>query len=178
MSNIGMVMPSYLKYSDEYWMDYALSLAKKAEEKGEIPVGAVLILDNQIIGEGWNHSIYQHNPTGHAEIMALKQGGESLMNYRLLEATLYVTLEPCIMCAGAVVHSRIRRIVYGASDYKTGAAGSFIDILRYPGLNHQVEVTAGVLSAQCSQMLSDFFQRRRQEIKAQKRLSDSEASSK
>lgn len=159
------------KYSDEYWMTYALTLAKKAEEKGEIPVGAVLVLDNQVIGEGWNHSIYQHNPTGHAEIMALIQGGQSMVNYRLLDAVLYVTLEPCMMCAGAIIHSRIRRVVFGAADFKTGAAGSFIDLLGYPGLNHQVEVTSGVLSQPCSQIISDFFQRRRQEIKAQKQLS-------
>ena len=157
-----------MKYSDEYWMNHALTLAKKAEEKGEVPVGAVLVLDNQIIGEGWNHSIYQHNPTGHAEIMVLQQGGQAVENYRLLNATLYVTLEPCIMCAGAIIHSRIQRLVYGASDLKTGAAGSFIDLLHYPGLNHQVLVTSGVLAEQCSTMLSQFFQRRRKEIKAAK----------
>lgn len=165
-------MVNYPEYSDEYWMNYALTLAAKAEEKGEIPVGAVLILNNEIIGEGWNHSIYQHNPTGHAEIMALQQGGQFLSNYRLLDATLYVTLEPCIMCAGAIVHSRIRRIVYGASDLKTGAAGSFIDLLRFPGLNHQVEITSGVLAESCSKVLSDFFQRRRKEIKALKKQQD------
>lgn len=162
-------MNRYPQYSDEYWMSYALALAERAEEKGEIPVGAVLVQDNQVIGEGWNHSIYQNNPTGHAEIMALQKGGESLSNYRLLDATLYVTLEPCIMCAGAIVHSRIKRVVYGASDLKTGAAGSFIDLLRYPGLNHRVEITSGVLAEACSRTLSAFFQKRRKEIKAQKK---------
>lgn len=164
----------YIKYSDEYWMNHALMLAKKAEDKGEVPVGAVLVLDNQIIGEGWNHSIYQHNPTGHAEIMALQQGGQAISNYRLLNAVLYVTLEPCMMCAGAIVHSRIQRLVYGATDLKTGAAGSFIDLLHYPGLNHQVLLTSGVLAEACSTLISQFFQRRRQEIKAAKQATKSD----
>ncbi|XBC27827.1 tRNA adenosine(34) deaminase TadA [Leminorella grimontii] len=154
--------------SDENWMRYALQLAERADEEGEIPVGAVLVLDNKIIGEGWNRPIGRHDPTAHAEIAALRQGGETLQNYRLLGATLYVTLEPCIMCAGAMVHSRISRLVYGASDFKTGAAGSLIDILGHPAMNHKVEVTAGVLAETCSSRLSDFFRRRREEIKAKK----------
>ncbi len=159
-------MMSY--YSDEDWMRYALQLAERADEEGEIPVGAVLVLDNKIIGEGWNRPIGRHDPTAHAEIAALRQGGETLQNYRLLGATLYVTLEPCIMCAGAMVHSRISRLAYGASDFKTGAAGSLIDILGHPAMNHKVEVTAGVLAETCSSRLSDFFRRRREEIKAKK----------
>lgn len=155
-------------YGDEDWMRYALRLAERADEEGEIPVGAVLVLDNNIIGEGWNRPIGRHDPTAHAEIAALRQGGETLQNYRLLGATLYVTLEPCIMCAGAMVHSRISRLVYGASDFKTGAAGSLIDILGHPAMNHKVEVTAGVLAETCSSSLSDFFRRRREEIKAQR----------
>lgn len=155
-------------YGDEDWMRYALRLAERADEEGEIPVGAVLVLDNNIIGEGWNRPIGRHDPTAHAEISALRQGGETLQNYRLLGATLYVTLEPCIMCAGAMVHSRISRLVYGASDFKTGAAGSLIDILGHPAMNHKVEVTAGVLAETCSSRLSDFFRRRREEIKAQR----------
>ncbi len=127
------------EYSDEYWMRQALSLAQRAQEEGEVPVGALLVLDNQVIGEGWNRPIGRHDPTAHAEIMALRQGGAVLQNYRLLNATLYVTLEPCVMCAGAMVHSRIRRLVYGAADEKTGAVGSLVDILRHPGMNHQVE---------------------------------------
>ncbi|WP_027274115.1 tRNA adenosine(34) deaminase TadA [Leminorella grimontii] len=154
--------------NDENWMRYALQLAERADEEGEIPVGAVLVLDNRIIGEGWNRPIGRHDPTAHAEIAALRQGGETLQNYRLLGATLYVTLEPCIMCAGAMVHSRISRLVYGASDFKTGAAGSLIDILGHPAMNHKVEVTAGVLAETCSSRLSDFFRRRREEIKAKK----------
>ncbi|MCD1124642.1 tRNA adenosine(34) deaminase TadA [Jinshanibacter sp. LJY008] len=157
-------------YSDEDWMRYALELAERADREGEIPVGAVLVQDNQVIAEGWNRPIGTHNPTAHAEIMALQQGGLVLQNYRLLNTTLYVTLEPCVMCAGAMVHSRIQRLVYGASDLKTGAAGSLMDILGHPGMNHHVEVTAGILAEECSARLSDFFKRRREQIKQQKML--------
>ncbi|MBK5074581.1 tRNA adenosine(34) deaminase TadA [Budviciaceae bacterium CWB-B4] len=157
-------------YSDEDWMRYALELAERADREGEIPVGAVLVQDNQVIAEGWNRPISTHNPTAHAEIMALQLGGLALQNYRLLNTTLYVTLEPCVMCAGAMVHSRIQRLVYGASDLKTGAAGSLMDILGHPGMNHHVEVTAGILSEECSARLSDFFKRRREQIKSQKML--------
>jgi tRNA(adenine34) deaminase len=151
---------------DERWMQYAMTLALKAQEEGEVPVGAVLVLDNQVIGEGWNRSIGHHDPTAHAEIMALRQGGSAVQNYRLLDAILYVTLEPCVMCAGAMVHSRIRRVVYGAADAKTGAAGSLMDVLRHPGMNHQVEITAGVLADACSEQLSAFFRFRRSQKKA------------
>lgn len=157
-------------YSDEDWMRYALELAERADREGEIPVGAVLVQDNQVIAEGWNRPISTHNPTAHAEIMALQLGGLALQNYRLLNTTLYVTLEPCVMCAGAMVHSRIQRLVYGASDLKTGAAGSLMDILGHPGMNHHVEVTAGILAEECSARLSDFFKRRREQIKSQKML--------
>ncbi len=142
--------------------------AIKAWEQGEIPVGAVLVADNQILAEGWNQSIIAHDPIAHAEIIALRKGGGKLQNYRLLNTTLYVTLEPCIMCAGAMVHSRIQRLVYGASDMKTGAAGSLIDILRHPGMNHQIEITSGVLVEECSTMLSAFFKQRREQHKALK----------
>ncbi|GKX64008.1 tRNA-specific adenosine deaminase [Pragia fontium] len=157
-------------YSDEDWMRYALKLAERADQEGEIPVGAVLVLDNEVIGEGWNRPIVRHDPTAHAEIMALQQGGQVLQNYRLLNTTLYVTLEPCVMCAGAMVHSRIQRLVYGASDLKTGAAGSLLDILGHPGMNHHVEVTSGIMADVCSTYLSDFFKRRREQIKMQKKL--------
>ncbi|AWH90110.1 tRNA adenosine(34) deaminase TadA [Limnobaculum parvum] len=157
-------------YSDEDWMRYALELAERADSEGEIPVGAVLVQDNRVIAEGWNRPIGTHNPTAHAEIMVLQQGGLVLQNYRLLNTTLYVTLEPCVMCAGAMVHSRIQRVVYGASDLKTGAAGSLMDILGHPGMNHHVEVTAGILAEECSARLSDFFKRRREQIKLQKML--------
>ncbi|ENN6347936.1 tRNA adenosine(34) deaminase TadA [Providencia rettgeri] len=150
---------------DEYWMQQAIELALKAQDLGEIPVGAVLVKDNRLIASGWNRSIIDHNPTAHAEIMALQQAGQVLSNYRLLDTTLYVTLEPCIMCAGAMIHSRINRVVYGAKDFKTGACGSYLDIMGQAGLNHYVDVTGGVLEEQCSSMLSAFFKLRR----AQKR---------
>ncbi|CAI1785463.1 tRNA-specific adenosine deaminase [Serratia fonticola] len=156
------------EYSDEYWMRQALSLAQRAQAEGEVPVGALLVLDNQVIGEGWNRPIGRHDPTAHAEIMALRQGGAVLQNYRLLNATLYVTLEPCVMCAGAMVHSRIRRLVYGAADEKTGAVGSLVDILRHPGMNHQVEIVSGVLAEECAATLSNFFRMRREQKKALK----------
>ncbi|ATA20989.1 tRNA(adenine34) deaminase [Gibbsiella quercinecans] len=156
------------EYNDEYWMRQALQLALRAQEEGEVPVGALLVLDNQVIGEGWNRPIGRHDPTAHAEIMALRQGGAVLQNYRLLNATLYVTLEPCVMCAGAMIHSRIGRLVYGAADMKTGAAGSLLDILRHPGMNHQLAITAGVLADDCAGMLSAFFRQRREQQKALK----------
>ena len=153
---------------DEYWMRHALTLAQRAQAEGEVPVGAVLVLDNQVIGEGWNRPIGHHDPTAHAEIMALRQGGKVLQNYRLINATLYVTLEPCVMCAGAMVPSRIGRLVYGANDEKTGAAGSLVDILRHPGMNHQIAITSGILAAECAHTLSDFFRIRRAQHKARR----------
>ncbi|MGB7802538.1 tRNA adenosine(34) deaminase TadA [Buttiauxella sp.] len=149
-------------------MRHALTLARRAWEEGEVPVGAVLVHNNQVIGEGWNRPIGRHDPTAHAEIMALRQGGLVLQNYRLLETTLYVTLEPCVMCAGAMVHGRIGQLVFGARDAKTGAIGSLMDVLGHPGMNHQVTVTEGVLAEECSAMLSDFFRARRLEKKALK----------
>nr|WP_217509704.1 tRNA adenosine(34) deaminase TadA [Hafnia paralvei] len=154
--------------NDAYWMKQALALAQKAWDQGEVPVGAILVLDDEVIGQGWNRPITRHDPTAHAEIMALQQGGQIVQNYRLLNATLYVTLEPCVMCAGAMVHSRIKRLVYGASDLKTGAAGSLLDVLRHPGMNHQIEITAGVMANECSEMLSQFFQQRREQKKAER----------
>ena len=159
---------SDLELNHEYWMRHALQLAKRAWEEGEVPVGAVLVHNNQVIGEGWNRPIGRHDPTAHAEIMALRQGGLVLQNYRLLDTTLYVTLEPCVMCSGAMIHSRIGTVVYGASDEKTGAAGSLLDVLRHPGMNHQVNVMGGVLAPACSEMLSEFFRMRRQQKKRQK----------
>lgn len=154
---------------DEIWMLRALELAKHAESLDEIPVGAVIVDEhNQIIGEGYNQSIINHNPTAHAEIMAIEQAGQHKKNYRLVNTTLYVTLEPCIMCAGAIIHSRIKRVVYGASDFKTGAAGSYIDILSRTGINHYAQIIGGVLADECSSMLSAFFQKRRQQKKQNK----------
>ncbi|SCC16977.1 tRNA adenosine(34) deaminase TadA [Gilliamella intestini] len=155
--------------SDEIWMRRALMLAKHAEVIGEIPVGAVIVDENnQIIGEGFNQPISTHNPTAHAEMMAIEQAGKYLNNYRLINTTLYTTLEPCIMCAGAIIHSRIKRVVYGASDYKTGAAGSFINILAQQGINHYAEIKSGVLANECSTILSDFFKKRRLQKKVTK----------
>ncbi|MDF2785007.1 MAG: tRNA adenosine deaminase [Pantoea eucrina] len=152
--------------TDEYWMRHALQLAQRAREQGEVPVGAVLVQGERIIGEGWNRPIGQCDPTAHAEIMALRQGGKVLDNYRLLDTSLYVTLEPCVMCAGAMVHSRITRLVYGAKDVKTGAAGSLLDVLGHPGMNHQIEIACGVLAEECAGMLSDFFRMRREQKRA------------
>lgn len=152
--------------NDEFWMRHALMLARRAWQEGEVPVGAVLVHEGRVIGEGWNRPIGHHDPTAHAEIMALRQGGKVIENYRLLDTTLYVTLEPCVMCAGAMVHGRVGRLVFGARDAKTGAAGSLIDVLSHPGMNHQVQVDEGVLAEECAAMLSDFFRQRRAEKKA------------
>ena len=121
---------SEVEFSHEYWMRHAMTLAKRAWDEREVPVGAVLVHNNRVIGEGWNRPIGRHDPTAHAEIMALRQGGLVMQNYRLIDATLYVTLEPCVMCAGAMIHSRIGRVVFGARDAKTGAAGSLMDVLQ------------------------------------------------
>jgi len=158
----------------ERWMRHALTLAQRAWDEGEVPVGAVLVYQNQVIGEGWNRPIGRHDPTAHAEIMALRQGGLVLQNYRLIDTTLYVTLEPCVMCAGAMVHSRIGQLVFGARDAKTGAAGSLIDVLHHPGMNHRVDITEGVLAESCSAMLSDFFRHRREQKKALRRAAQSQ----
>lgn len=154
---------------DQKMMRYALSLAEKAQSLGEIPVGAVIV-DQQrnIVGEGWNLSIIQCDPTAHAEIIALRDAGQRCQNYRLLNCTLYVTLEPCTMCAGAILHSRIKRLVFGASDYKTGAVGSRFHFFDDYKMNHIVQVQSGILAEECSQQLSQFFQQRRTEKKQAK----------
>lgn len=159
---------SEVEFSHEYWMRHALTLAKRAWDEREVPVGAVLVHNNRVIGEGWNRPIGRHDPTAHAEIMALRQGGLVMQNYRLIDATLYVTLEPCVMCAGAMIHSRIGRVVFGARDAKTGAAGSLMDVLHHPGMNHRVEITQGILADECAALLSDFFRMRRQKLKRRK----------
>lgn len=156
--------------SDEFWMRHALTLARRAWDEGEVPVGAVLVQGDRVIGEGWNRPIGHHDPTAHAEIMALRQGGKVLENYRLLDTTLYVTLEPCVMCAGAMVHGRIDRLVFGARDEKTGAAGSLLDVLGHPGMNHQIAIEQGVLADECAALLSDFFRHRRAEKKALRKI--------
>lgn len=155
---------------DLHWMQYALQLADKAEQSGEIPVGAVLVKDGLVLGEGWNQSIQLNDPSAHAEMIAIRQAAEKIGNYRLIDCTLYVTLEPCAMCAGLLVHSRVKRLVFGAKDAKTGAAGSVLDIVRHPVLNHQLDVQDGLLAQQCADKLSEFFRRRRAEQKALKQL--------
>lgn len=157
------------QHTDEKWMNYALSLADKAEQENEIPVGAVLVKDDLVVAEGWNLSILNHDACAHAEIIAIRSAGKIVQNYRLIDCTLYVTLEPCPMCAGALVHARIKRLVYGAGDYKTGAAGSVFDLVRSDKLNHQIEVTSGIYAEQCATKISNFFKRRRKEKKALKK---------
>ena len=154
---------------DVQMMRRALELADKAESLGEIPAGAVLV-DNtgKIIGEGWNLSIVNSDPTAHAEIVALRHAAQCIQNYRLLNTTLYVTLEPCTMCAGAILHSRIKRLVFGASDAKTGAVGSRFHFFDDYKMNHSLEITGGVLQEECSRKLSAFCQKRREQKKAEK----------
>lgn len=146
---------------DEYFMRKALSLADQARQNDEVPVGAVLVLDDEIIAEGFNSPISTNDPTAHAEIIALRQAALKLNNYRLLNTTLYVTLEPCMMCAGAMVHSRIKRLVYGAKDPKTGAIESVAQSLDQPFLNHHIEYTGNILGDECGLVLSDFFKAKR-----------------
>ncbi len=147
---------------DRRFMRHALELADKAEGEGEVPIGAVVVLDGEIIGEGWNRPIASNDPTAHAEVMALRDAGRRVENYRLPETTLYVTLEPCPMCAGAIVHSRVKRVVFGAQDPKGGAAGSVFDLLPSDQrFNHRTEAEGGVMAEECGQRLRDFFQSRR-----------------
>ena len=149
--------------TDEHWMTHALALADRAErEDDEVPVGTVVVgPDGALVAEGWNRNIAEHDPSAHAEIVALRRAGAALGNHRLTGCTLYVTLEPCAMCAMAIVHARLARVVYGAADPKTGAAGSVFDLLADPRHNHRVEVASGVLGAEAGQRLTDYFRRRR-----------------
>jgi tRNA(adenine34) deaminase len=147
--------------SDQEWMLYALDLAQQAQAEGEVPVGAVLVKAGDVIGEGWNRPISAHDPSAHAEIVALRDAAQRIVNYRLCDSTLYVTLEPCIMCAGAIIHARVARVVFGAYDPKGGAAGSVFEVLGTDKLNHRVVVEGGVLASTCGQLLSDFFRQRR-----------------
>ncbi|GAB3333483.1 tRNA adenosine(34) deaminase TadA [Marilutibacter aestuarii] len=148
---------------DERWMRHALALATRAErEDDEIPVGAVLVsAEGEVLGEGWNRNITEHDPTAHAEIVAMRQAGLRLGNHRLIGSTLYVTLEPCAMCAMAMVHARVARVVYGASDPKTGAAGSVFDLLADPRHNHRIEVVGGVLGEEAGARLTAYFRAKR-----------------
>lgn len=146
---------------DFFFMQAAIDLAHDAASLGEVPVGALIVKDGQIIGRGYNRPIEHHDPTAHAEIMAIRDAAKHLSNYRLVDCTLYVTLEPCAMCAGAIQHARIARLVYGAADPKTGACGSVVDLMSEPKLNHHTQVTSGVLAEDCGHLLSNFFKARR-----------------
>lgn len=146
---------------DGQFMRRAIELAREAEVAGEVPVGAVIVRDGEILAEGFNRPISTHDPTAHAEMVALRAAAARLDNYRLLGTTLYVTLEPCVMCAGAMVHARVQRIVYAATDPRAGAAGSIFNVVHNPALNHRLEVTPGVLGDECATMLRNFFVARR-----------------
>ncbi len=142
-------------------MRYAIRLAQRAEQQGEVPVGAIVVRDNQCIAEGWNVSIISHDPTAHAEMVAIRKAGVALENYRLCDATLYVTLEPCVMCMGAISHARIKRLVFGAFDPKRGAVCNALSLTDASFLNHRISWDGGVLETECSEMLRDFFKARR-----------------
>lgn len=146
---------------DQAWMRHALKLARRAAELGEVPVGAVLVRGEEAIAEGWNRPIASHDPSAHAEMVALREAAQTLRNYRLNGLTLYVTLEPCVMCAGAMVHARLDRLVYGAADPKAGAVNSVYDVIANPRLNHTLEWTGGVLADECGAVLQEFFRARR-----------------
>jgi len=147
--------------TDIKWMEKALELARKAEAVGEVPVGAVLVKDNQLIAEGWNQPISSHDATSHAEIMAMREAGKKLNNYRLIDTVMYVTLEPCSMCVGAMIHARVAKVVYAASEPRTGALGGAFDLLKSNEHNHDFDVISGVLAEESKTLLQNFFQSRR-----------------
>jgi tRNA(adenine34) deaminase len=155
--------PSFQDAEDASYMREALALARQGWEAGEVPVGAVVVLDGEIVGRGYNQPITSHDPTAHAEVMALRDAAARLGNYRLVGCTLYVTMEPCVMCSGAILHARVARVVYGAKEYKTGAHGSIIDVFAEPRLNYHCEIAGGVLADECAAMISGFFEARRQQ---------------
>jgi tRNA(adenine34) deaminase len=152
---------------DELWMEEALRSAQRALDAGEVPVGAVVVFDGQIVGRGWNRNIGENDATAHAEIVALREAGATIGNHRLMECELFVTIEPCAMCAGAMVHARIKRLVYGADDIKAGAVRSVMQLLEHPAMNHRVEVRGGVLAGRCAEVVQTFFKNRRQSLSRQ-----------
>lgn len=154
-------VPEALSEMDARWMRRAIELAQAAQDAGEVPVGAVIVKDGIVLAEGWNRPISTSDPTAHAEMIALRAAAESVGNYRLLDTTLYVTLEPCAMCASAMVHARVKRLVYAATDPRAGAAGSVFNIVQHVALNHRLEMTTGVLADECSTLLRSFFASRR-----------------
>lgn len=151
--------------NDEFYMRIAIELAQQAAAAGEVPVGAIVVKDSVVIGRGGNSPIDTHDPTAHAEIAALRDAAKNLGNYRLVGCSIYVTLEPCAMCTGAIQHARVARLVYGANDSKTGACGSVVNLMTEEKLNHHTEVFSGVLAQECGELLSDFFKQRRQKNK-------------
>ncbi|WP_341280413.1 tRNA adenosine(34) deaminase TadA [Paenibacillus sp. FSL H8-0537] len=146
---------------DEFWMQQAIEEARKAERIGEVPIGAIVVKDREIIGRGYNLRETQHDPTAHAEMVAIRDACKELDAWRLLDCTLYVTLEPCPMCAGAIVQSRVKRVVYGTGDPKAGCAGTLMNLLQEPRFNHETELTSGVLQQECATMLTQFFRKLR-----------------
>ena len=148
---------------DAVWMERALALAELASAAGEVPVGALVIRDGEIIGQGHNRNLLDNDPTAHAEIVALRQAAARVGNHRLVGCTMIATIEPCSMCAGALIHARIARLVYGANDPKAGAAGSTVQVINHSSLNHRMEVRAGVLAGRCSEILQNFFRKKRQQ---------------
>lgn len=147
--------------TDVIWVKQAIELARHAEEMGEVPVGAIVVLDNNVIGRGWNQPIGNSDPTAHAEIMAIREASTAVSNYRLLDTTIYVTLEPCIMCIGAILHARIKRLVFGAFDTRAGAVESVFKIPHADQLNHRIISLGGVLAEECGSLLRNFFSKRR-----------------
>lgn len=152
--------------TDELWMRHAIRLAQRAEAQGEVPVGAVIVKDGLCIAEGWNRPIALHDPSAHAEMLAVRVAAEKIQNYRLVDTTLYVTLEPCVMCMGVISHARVKRIVFGAYDVKRGAVCNALQLANVEFLNHRVEWDGGVLEGECSALLQMFFKQRRQNNKS------------
>jgi tRNA(adenine34) deaminase len=146
---------------DESWMDEALQTAQQALQAGEVPVGAIVVLGDKIVGRGWNRNLSDHDPSAHAEIVALRNAGTAIGNHRLIGCELFVTIEPCAMCAGAMIHARLKRLVYGADDPKAGAVHSVMQVLNHPQLNHKMEVRGGVAADRCAELLQEFFKSRR-----------------
>src|SRR5260370_18485908 len=153
--------------ADGGWMEVALEQARAAAEAGEVPVGALVIRGREILGYGQNRNLRDHDPTAHAEIIALRQAAARAGNHRLGGCTMFATIEPCVMCAGALVHARVARLVYGASDPKAGAAGSALEVVNHPSLNHRMEITSAALADRCSEILTSFFQSRRNDKKTE-----------
>lgn len=150
-----------MEYSDEHWMQQAMELAHKAQDEDEVPVGAVLVKDDKLIGSGWNQPISASDPTAHAEIVSMREASSRLGNYRLPGTTLYVTLEPCTMCVGAMIHARIERLVFGAYEPRTGAVCSVFDIIQSDEHNHRIQFQGGILEDECASLLKEFFKSRR-----------------